>query len=351
MRQSDILVEQRRGWKSMDTVHTGRIAKWDHTKLFLIICVVMGHMLSRYLKTSGTAKAVYYFVYLFHMPAFVMVSGLFSKRVIQQKKYDKIFGYLVLYFFIIFVNFVAVYAFKGKISLKLFSDSSPAWYAFAMFAFFLMTVFLQQFSKKFVFMFAVVMGCMAGYDSSIGNFLAISRIITFYPFFLMGYYLDSNEILQFVQKKYIQIIAVAVLVCTAVFVYRNVDQIYWTMNLLKGKYTYDTLDEYVQYGAVLRLFFYVVSTVLSFSVIAVMPSRRYFFSYMGERTLSVYALHMFFVYLFFDGMKGGAFLRSIWPEHYLVLIVLVSFMMVVLLSWKPLNHLVTRICFPQKIKQ
>ena len=321
--------------------------KWDHVKLFLILCVVIGHMLNKYLEKSGTAQIIYYFIYLFHMPAFVMVSGLFSKNVIRRRKYDRIFGYLVLYLFIVFINFGTSF-FRGvKDSLTLFEDTSRAWYAYAMFVYFLITIFLQQFSKRYVFILAVVLGCMVGYDSSIGDFLALSRIFVFYPFFLMGYYLDSGDILRFVQKKSIRIISLLIIVSAVFFIYRYIDEIYWTLDLLKGKSSFKTLDEYARYGAALRLFFYVISSVLTFSIIAIIPSKRYFFSYMGERTMSVYALHMILVHIFYDGLNGGTILRKLCPRYYIFLILLVAVLIVAVLSWKPFDDLVHKICFPK----
>ncbi len=335
----------------MADTRAGRVAKWDHVKLFLITCVVVGHMLSVYLKKSDTARMVYYYMYLFHMPAFILISGIFSKRTINNKRYDKIFGYLVLYFFIVFLKFGVRFFLTDTTSLTLLADSGTAWYAFAMFAYFLITIFLRQFDKKYVLIMAILFGCFAGYDPDIGNFMALSRIAAFYPFFLLGYYLDAGKVLEFVRKRPVQVISVLVLLVAAVIVYRYLDQIYWTMDILKGKYAYKALDEYKRYGAVLRLGHYVVEGVLSFAVIAVIPSRECFLTFMGKRTLAIYALHWSCVDLFYKGLQGGARLRELWPEHFLVLIVAVSLLMVVVLSLKPFQDIVNFICFPKRVDQ
>ena len=52
-----------------------RIDKWDNYKLILISLVVIGHFMKAQLDISETAKQIYWFIYLFHMPAFIMTSG------------------------------------------------------------------------------------------------------------------------------------------------------------------------------------------------------------------------------------------------------------------------------------
>lgn len=51
---------------------------WDSLKFVLIFLVVLGHMIEPYITSSKVILAVYNFIYLFHMPLFVFVSGRFS---------------------------------------------------------------------------------------------------------------------------------------------------------------------------------------------------------------------------------------------------------------------------------
>ena len=76
-------------------VKTGRIAKRDNVKIILIMSVLLAHFLARYTGDSINAKRLEFFIYSYHMPAFVFISGLFAKKTIDQKRYDKIFGFLL----------------------------------------------------------------------------------------------------------------------------------------------------------------------------------------------------------------------------------------------------------------
>lgn len=62
-----------------------RTPKWDNLKFAMILCVVIGHTLYYFYSSSAIAKSLYLFLYTFHMPVFVFISGLFSKRKIQEK--------------------------------------------------------------------------------------------------------------------------------------------------------------------------------------------------------------------------------------------------------------------------
>lgn len=76
-----------------------RIEKWDILKFFLIFTVVLGHIADFYTDKSEAMQYLYLFIYIFHMPLFIFVSGLFSKRTVNERRIDKIAGYMIVYFF------------------------------------------------------------------------------------------------------------------------------------------------------------------------------------------------------------------------------------------------------------
>ena len=69
---------------------TKRIAKWDNLKLFLIFTVVEGHIADTFYEYCNDMKSVFLFIYLFHMPAFIFLSGLFSKKTVDGNNYKKV---------------------------------------------------------------------------------------------------------------------------------------------------------------------------------------------------------------------------------------------------------------------
>ena len=58
---------------------------WDNFKFFLIFCVVLGHYSGYYTDDIENMRRLFFFLYLFHMPAFIFVSGLSVKKLSMKK--------------------------------------------------------------------------------------------------------------------------------------------------------------------------------------------------------------------------------------------------------------------------
>lgn len=324
-----------------------RLAKFENLKFFLIICVVAGHFLSR-VDDLAPAKSLILFIYSFHMPGFIFASGLFAKRTIDEKRYDKIFSFFILFAVLKIVPFIARLLSGVRSSFNFFEMGDVAWYAFAVFVFYLMTIFFKQFSPVYMLVASVAFACMAGYAKDIETFLSLSRIVVFYPIFLLGYYIKPEDVIKVTNKIYIKLLSLVVIVATAVISVVYVEDIYWILKLFKGKVPYAFPDGLSNYGAFLRLIWYAVSMLIVFAWIAVIPNKRCIFTSWGGRTLQVYALHYALLVLFFDWFEGKKFLKNIWPEHYVILVVLLAVAVTCILSVKPIKVVMDKIVYPKK---
>ncbi|MET0297883.1 MAG: acyltransferase family protein, partial [Microbacterium sp.] len=56
-----------------------RVPFWDNARFACIVLVVLGHAVQRLTYDSDIALGLYLLVYAFHMPAFAIISGYFSK--------------------------------------------------------------------------------------------------------------------------------------------------------------------------------------------------------------------------------------------------------------------------------
>ena len=59
---------------------------WDSLKFLLIFFVVYGHMIETYAPDGSYHRSMYNFIYAFHMPFFMFISGRFS-QIKNRKKY------------------------------------------------------------------------------------------------------------------------------------------------------------------------------------------------------------------------------------------------------------------------
>ena len=121
-----------------------RVQKWDLLKLFLMFCVVLGHFVDMHTKSNSFAQSLFLFIYSFHMPLFIFISGLFSKRMINGRHWDKMLGYLVLYLFLKLFSYTCNAVFNQRFGFRVFGETGLAWFMFALFVFAMITVFTSK---------------------------------------------------------------------------------------------------------------------------------------------------------------------------------------------------------------
>ncbi|MDO5548868.1 MAG: acyltransferase family protein [Eubacteriales bacterium] len=281
---------------------TKRIAKWDNIRLFLMFCVVLGHIINYVELDTDTMNSVYLFIYAFHMPAFIFLSGLFAKRAVRSFRYDKAFTFLALYFVIKFSLFLTRVALSREAAFKLLSTIGVDWYAFVLFLFYLVTMFLQRFDRRYVLLATLFFGCMAGYDLTLGGRMALARACSFYPFFVLGFALEQETVLKVSRKLWAKLTAAVILIAAGIVAAQCYDELEWLLPILKG-FSYRNLEEDLfEYGALYRLGSYAVAFLMIFAVIVLIPSFRGFWSKLGSRTMSIYAFHYCLIMIICSGL-------------------------------------------------
>lgn len=315
-----------------------RSAKWDNAKFVLIWLVVLGHFVESGAEDYISARQIFFGIYSIHMPAFIFISGLFSKKNIRQKSYHRIVYYLKLYLFTKIVAMLTFYFINGEIRFSLFKEKSLPWYVFALFVFNLLGIAVNQFDKRKVLLWSILVACLAGYDNSIEDFLVLSRIIVYFPFFWLGYCLDISKISAFLEKKIVRIASLGIWIGAVCLVYFKIDDIYWLRPLITGRNPFARLEDYSENGAILRCIYYVIVLILILAFFALISERHCIISNFGKRTLQVYSFHLCVMRVFYDVLFGLSWMKGICPEDpYLVAIPISIIVTVVLsLNWKQL---------------
>lgn len=272
---------------------------WDNTKFLLIIFVVLGHF-ADYVSSFRLASAAVLFIYSFHMPMFFFVSGLFLKYNKTHKfRFDK-----VLYFIIIGYAMKAAIYFMEKIpggdpEWHWLSENNVPWYMFVMAGYLTIAYFIKSIPAKIVFPVSVVISLIVGYCNFIGNFLCLSRLIVFFPFFFVGFRLDPDRAQCFLKSKLIKIIGISSLIILAVcFILFNDFLSPILRPVFYSRFSYSDMP-FPKYGIVLRICQYVIATLAIFGIGAVVPQKHIMFvSNSGTRTLAVYSIHYFLLRVF-----------------------------------------------------
>ena len=312
-----------------------RIEWIDVLRCLAMYLVVIGHTGAN----RGTPDTYGYYIYSFHMPLFIFVSGLFSKRTINEKRYDKMFTYFVLYVFIKIIIFLGELISRGTTRFNLFYEGGVPWYAFAIFAFCLITVFLRKIDPKYIFIISVILACFAGYDNSLNDFLVSSRIVVFYPFFYAGYALDANTVAEKLDKKSIKICSVAFIIGYIALLCWQYDNIRFLHPLLTGRNSFWVLEKLNEFGALFRFGYYILVFLLGAAIISLIPNTlgKGTIAKLGARSVQVYALHYFFIFLVYHNLHIDEWFESIFPVSAKILILPLTVIIMLICSSKYLT--------------
>lgn len=223
---------------------SNRLFRYDNVKFLAILMVVVGHFAEPYVDRSHAMKSLWIFIYSFHMPLFIFLTGLFSKRVIQRPKFpgEKIYSYIVLFILYKLLLYCTKILCGAKASFSLLSESGIPWFMLSCALFLFFTTLLKKYDSKLVFTFVVFGACLAGYSEKIGDFLCLSRTIVYYPFFLLGYYLEIEALEAVIHNKFVQLLSLTCLLSLAVVCFFCTDNIYPLRPLFMGRNPFSKLS-------------------------------------------------------------------------------------------------------------
>lgn len=264
-----------------------RVALWDNVKFFLMITVVVGHLINVDTGSSHLFRSMFLFIWSFHMPLFIFISGMFHK---DKNVKEKAVSYFSIYFILKICYLVIKMITQKKLKFELFTEDGLPWFLFAMAVFVVITYLLRDFDKKYVLILSLLLGLFCGYDKNIGDFLVLSRIIVFYPFYLLGTMVNKERIEALAKKRYIKAVSGVVLLAWGALCFFLTDKIYMLRPLMTGRNPFK--ESYIEYGFLLRAGVYVLAAVIGLCFILITPSFKMgIITVFGKRTLQVYFWH------------------------------------------------------------
>lgn len=194
---------------------------------------------------------------------------------------------------------------------------------------------LKDQNKKFILIGSIILACFIGYDKSIGDFLYLSRAIIFFPFYILGTMMKSFDILEF-KRKYplLKVVALLIFIAWGILCITKVNTLYGLRYMFSGRHPFP--DGIITYGPIIRLACYIISIVLSISLIILISSKNIkWISNFGKNTINVYFWHLNLFYIF----KSYINLNSIYSSFSLgfIVYVITTIVVTVILSTKIFN--------------
>lgn len=306
--------------------------KYDNMKAALIFLVVLGHMLSKFADGNDTADMLYKIIFSFHMPAFLFVSGYFAKY--EPKRLFR--SLLPLYILFQIINYLVNYAVKFQegtmsadaVNIQFFTPRYTLWYLLAILTYQLLLPLVSTDSKRHRILMvglAVLAGILIGYNKDTAGFMGMSRIVCFFPFFLMGYYEKDGRYITNIFIKYrtaVRALSAVLFVLLVLFVIYKFKDINFTW--LGHTESYHGTDCTWYF----RLSVYLAALPGILFLMAWSPEKNIpCISFVGRNTLSVYLLHAPVV----------VYLKSVDRLHVydgnLPVIIIASLLMTIIFSW------------------
>ena len=285
-----------------------RIYKYDNVKALLIFLVVVGHLTSNYVTEYHSIRWFTLWIYTFHMPAFIFISGLMHKRYISEDQValgikgttkfrpDKLLGLL----FAAYGMKAFIYLFRTAVgqnaTFSFFVEPGAPWYLIVMAEYEILLFLLRKVNGKTMIGIAFAVSAIIGYFPAVGDFLSLSRMFNFFPIFLVGYYMDTDKLTEFCEKTKLKPLAWLVIVASMAICYFGPWKIYGMRKWFTGRRSYEFLSDVfgniMPYAWAIRLGIWAIALLLTFSLLIIIPNRRMgVISTIGANTLNIYFWH------------------------------------------------------------
>lgn len=315
-----------------------RNSYFDNARAILIFLVVFGHMISEYIENERILANIYLFIYTFHMPAFILISGYFAKKVYEQGYFKKLIKKLLIPYIIFQVLYTFYYdlIFGDSIGYSLFI---PRWGLWFLMSLLFWNILLYFFGKlKYGLPIAILISLLIGYDTEVDEFLSLSRTFFFFPFFLAGFHLKEQHFVKIKSKINVFIGTVLAIVGFIIIVlYVPIDFRFW----LFGKRPYEEITNLLEYSALIRLSTYGIQLLALYTFFSLVPKKQCYLTSIGQSTMVIYLLHMAIVRVFRESSIKSYIIES---SQYWILFVF-SLLIVYCLSRKPVVQFVDTLLY------
>lgn len=290
---------------------------FDNVKYLAIVLVAVAHAWEPVMDGSRATRALYMVVYMFHMPAFILISGYFSRSFDMTPAKVK---RLITSVAVPYVIFETAY-----VLLKRYADDSPdesitlldpfflTWFLVALFIWRVTTPIWRTLRHPLPVALAVAV--LASVSPDIGDDLDLQRVLQFLPFFVLGL-LMKPEHFQLVRRREVRLLSVPLVAGALLFAYWIAPhmQLGWLYRANSAQ----EMDAPWWSGAVMTLAMFGCALALTIAFLAWVPRRNMWFTVLGAGTICGYLLHGFLI-------KGagyaGLFDRYTWLSNPVGLIV------------------------------
>ncbi|WP_369166864.1 acyltransferase family protein [Streptomyces sp. R28] len=279
----------------------------DNAKYLAIVLVAVGHAWEPLREGSRAVTALYLLVYAFHMPAFAVIAGYFSRGFeAEPRKIGRLLTGVALPYVVFEVAYTLFTRWTSQDPDRPISLLDPLYLTWFLAALFIwrLTVPLWRL-VRWPLPLALGVAMLATLSPSIGDDLGLQRVLQFLPYFVLGLLLKPEHF-RLVRRRAARILALPLLVCALAVAY-------WAVPRMNYAWFFhsESAEELAApdwYGPVMTLATFGCSLVLVACFLAWVPGRRTWFTVLGAGTLCGFLLHGFIA----QGAKYWGWYDSAW---------------------------------------
>ncbi|GGZ18303.1 acyltransferase family protein [Streptomyces poonensis] len=271
-----------------------RDAFFDNAKYLAIVFVAMGHVWQPLTAHSRAAEALYMVVYTFHMPAFILISGYFSRSFdMRPDRLRRLITGVAVPYVVFEVTYSLFRRWAGDDSTLPISLLDPwylTWFLAALFVWRMTTPLWK--AVRWPVPLALGIAVLASVSPDIGDDLDLQRVLQFLPFFVIGLFMKPEHFRR-MRHRDVRILSVPAFAAALAVAY-------WAVPRMNSAWFYHR-DSAQELGApwwagiVMTLALLGCSLVLTVCFLAWVPGRRTWFTVLGAGTLYGYLLHGFLI--------------------------------------------------------
>jgi fucose 4-O-acetylase-like acetyltransferase len=263
---------------------------FDNAKMLLVTLVVVGHSWTL-LPDVSTSSPVYVFLYTFHVPAFVLVTGYLSRSFTFSPANLRKLITTVVVPYLVFETLLAgfrVVVGGEDLDMLYLSPHWPMWYLTVLFLWRLATPLLRRMPHPLLVSVAV---CLLG-GLNTQDALDLPRAMGLLPFFVLGLLMTREHFDRLgrpsARRAAAALMVVAFAVSTVVAGHFSKEWLYYRTG-------YPDLGVPFWLGASGRLLMLAVGAVMTMAALSLIPRTQRWFTRLGAASLVVYLFHGFVV--------------------------------------------------------
>ncbi len=270
---------------------------FDSFRGLLIWSIPISHFtrVGGHFSSASLSGIVYITINVFVMQAFMFLSGYFSKKPDRARQSAfKTFMLPYLVFTVVFYYFRMFYF--GRANLDFLTPPFALWFLFSVFFYRLL---LKDIVKiPYAMVWFSLLYIVAGQVIYFNDFLALGRTVSYFPFFLLGYYC-SRERLESLQKlKGWQSAVLGTVLLGISYLLAFKLQLPVGFYLLKTSAAEIGIEWWMD--ILMRILIYVLACAWIVLMINIIPDKKTYLTYVGMNTMPIYIFHLFVRYIVKD---------------------------------------------------